>query len=533
MSAGRAYTRSSRIARRVLQVSVFAFLAYGALGGPWRNYKLAHNLERLVAMIEGPVWGALYGANDRLLSFFGDAYEASFSVLGTHASATVFGLETMDPILALSQVVGGTPRPVALLVAALVPLALALALGKVFCSHLCPMRTLFELAQALRRGSMRLGVPLPDLELHRGPRLGGFVLAGGLVGAAISGAALWYWLIPYLALGGAIFLGLTTGAAGTLGVLAGLQLLFDGALAPGYICHNLCPTGFLLERVGRRSLLRIQKRDTTPCPRSCSSCILRCPYGLEPKRLASGGPDPNERSLLAGCDACGACTVACPSQKLERTLVWPTRPKRSRGPAALLLAGALLGGLGLAEPAAAHHNKGMPHYGYFENYPQVPTEEYLTVDGGFEMGATIFNFQGLDRRTADTPNDVKIFVYLYDQTKQEGYTGPARFEIWKGDTRVAEFRREKVDEEAVYSTRETLPESGDYLLIAHFADGSGDPSSERSLLLPFHIDLAGGGLGAPTVLAGLALVGIAALVARLGRRRAPRARRRPAQGRPA
>lgn len=169
--------------------------------------------------------------------------------------------------------------------------------------------------------------------------------------------------------------------------------------------------------------------------------------------------------------------------------------------------------LWLASPAAAHHNKGLPHYGYFENYPQVPTEEYVRVQGRWEVGVTIFNFQGLNQReTSTTPNDVKFFLYLYDLDADRSYRGPVAVDIVQGDARVSSFSRLEVDTEGVYITRETLPASGDYALVLHFESEEG----AESVRLPFHVDLAIdqinwallGGMGAGVAaLFGLALAG--------------------------
>jgi hypothetical protein len=136
--------------------------------------------------------------------------------------------------------------------------------------------------------------------------------------------------------------------------------------------------------------------------------------------------------------------------------------------------------------ALAHHNKGLPHYGYFENYPQVPTEEFIRIDGRWEVGATIFNFQGIEsRESSDTPNDVKIYAYIYDLQEDEGYTGPVRMEIVLDDQVVSSFERVEPDQEGVYLSRETLPQSGDYDLVFHFPEGQAT--------LPFYVDLAGDG----------------------------------------
>ena len=135
----------------------------------------------------------------------------------------------------------------------------------------------------------------------------------------------------------------------------------------------------------------------------------------------------------------------------------------------------------------------------------------MEIHGRWEIGATVFNFQGLDRRAADTPNDVKLYVYLYDLKADRAYLGPVDFEIRHDGQVVARFHRSKVDEEAVYSTRETLPESGEYQLVAHM-DGMA-PS------FVFQVDLAADRINWMLVIGLIVPVGIIFALAFVGRRR--------------
>jgi ferredoxin len=289
------------------------------------------------------------------------------------------------------------------------------------------------------------------------------VLVGGLLATALSSAAVWLLILPYAALGAGVHLYVAGAAAGSLFAVVGFWMAVDVLVAPGLFCKNLCPTGFLLGHVGRFSWLRVAKRpDAAPCPTGCRVCQQTCPYALLPR----------DDTHVPSCDACGRCVSACPGGRLQRQILLPIIG---------MLVFAWLPG-----PASAHHNKGMPHYGYFENYAQVPSEEYLTIQGRWEMGATLFNFQGLDRRTADTPNDVKIYIYLYDRDAGRGWEERVEFSILLDGESIATFVREHVDEESVYSTRETVPRSGDYELVAH-VDGD-------HVVLPFHVDLASDGV---------------------------------------
>jgi polyferredoxin len=483
-----------QIIRRSLQLGVFVFIFYTAFGAMWRNYKTAHNHRRLVTLMHGETWGDLYGANEDMLSKLGEPYEQSLNFLGGTWASTIGGIDGADPILVAANVTTTGSITADLLLGLLLPLGIALLLGKVFCSHLCPMRLIFEVGQMIRLGLVRVGVPLP--ELRHGDRFGAWVLAGGLLATMIAGGAVWFFILPYVAVSTTIFLYVSTGVVVSLIGVAALWAAIDMLIAPGYWCKNLCPTGFILENVGRLSLLKLRKTGTEPCPDKCNQCEKTCPYALSPK----------EETHMPACDNCGRCVPACPKSRLVRRFALPVLT--------------LLGILAFPSMAEAHHNKGLPHYGYFDNYPQVPVNEYIAIQGRWEIGATFFNFQGLQRQDADTPNDVKIYSYLYDLENDVAYIGPVDFEIRKGSEVVATYHREIVDEEAVYSTRQTMPSTGEYTLVA-IVDG-------HEIHLPFYIDVGGdginwlliGGIALPVIiLFGLAIAG--------RKRRRKRKRKRP------
>jgi ferredoxin-type protein NapH len=478
--------------RHGLQLAVVAFVIYAALGASWRNYKVAHNHRRLVALMQGEVWGALYGLNEDALALLGEPYEASLQFLGMPWAARVFGVNTADPILVLSHVLRHRSLPLTLLTSLMAPVLLALVLGKVFCSYLCPARLLFDIAQGLRAGLHRLGIVLPAWRSET--RFGGYVLLGGLLASLASSTAVWLFILPYVSFSVGLFLLLSSGTGTVLLSVALGWFVVDLGLAPGYFCHNLCPTGFLLEQIGRFSLIKLRKKTAQACPPSCNLCQRACPYALQPK----------EGLHLPACNNCGACITACPSDRLGRqvNVVLPVL--------SLVL-------LALPMAALAHHNKGMPHYGYYQNYAQTPTEEFVALDGKWEIGATIFNFQGLDRRAANTPNDVKMYLYLYDTEAKTSYQGPLNIEIRQGRDVIARFERQQVDEEAVYSTRETLPRSGTYELVA-------EVGSDR-VTLPFHVELAADAINW-WVIGGIPTLGVWVIALLLHGRSRPRRRRK-------
>lgn len=112
----------------------------------------------------------------------------------------------------------------------------------------------------------------------------------------------------------------------------------------------------------------------------------------------------------------------------------------------------------------AHHFKGLPHYNYFENYPQVPEEEFLGQSEGYEFSLVVYDFQGINRDDLDEPNTVRLFLVIFELLSGYVYTGPLTLEILDGTNPVYTERIESGASENLYSVHESLPDDGDYAL---------------------------------------------------------------------
>jgi ferredoxin-type protein NapH len=450
--------------RKLIQSASLFFIVYAALSGHWRNFKVAHNSSRIVGLMTNETWGEVYYYNERLLSWFGDPLAVSDTMTGGPWAARFAGITFIDPLAALALVAGGNAPVAATLLGAALPLLIALLMGRVFCSFLCPARLLFEIGNGVRRALIWMGLSLPEVRI---PRLGLWVAAASVLFAAGAGPGIFQYLLPYLAINAGLHGYLFSGALVSTAVWAVLMVLVDMLIAPGQICHSICPTGALLEQVGRPAMLRVVRSDPE-CPPSCDVCQRACPYGLYP----------GHKTHRPACDTCGRCVAVCPQKKLSHAgrLPW----------AAMLAAAVLL----LPASAMAHHNKGLPHYGYFENYPQVPTQEFIDEDERWEVGAVLFNFQGLERRTSDTPTDVRIFAYIYDLQENHGYKGPLTLHLHHNDQRIVSFERVAADPEGVYTVRYTMPETDWYELVFEI------PVEDDVAIIPLdiHVDLSSGDL---------------------------------------
>jgi ferredoxin-type protein NapH len=309
LSPARRRALLAQLLRKLIQLSVLLLIVWTALNTVWRNFKVAHNSERLVGLLTGDLGGWLYGRNEELLALFGEPRAVSEAFLGAPWGMRFLGISMSDPWSLTAVLAAGELPPTAMVLAALPPLLLALAAGRVFCSHICPARLIFEVGGLVRQGLIRAIGPLPELAI---PPMGLWVAAGMVGASASTGAAVFHFTLPYLGLSSSIYSAVLAGSIGASGVMFAAMVLVDALLAPGQICRSLCPTGALLGAVGRWTPWRLRKAEVgqRPCPSSCNLCQRACPYGLFPGKNAH----------FPGCDTCGRCAVVCPDSKLSRSI---------------------------------------------------------------------------------------------------------------------------------------------------------------------------------------------------------------------
>ena len=227
-------------------------------------------------------------------------------VSGSFFALDFGGLSFADPVAAAQVAAMGVLPAARLLGGAVLSLGLALLLGRVFCSWICPYGFFSEIAHSLRwrRGCGRLQVR----QAFWGKTL---LLAMGLVAALGAG----FPALGIVSLPGEISLlpvlvwqgddvWLLLGAAAV--PLAALALEF--ATGKRLWCRFVCPQSVLLGAAARclpakAPGLRIgwqagkcSCKGTPPCQQACS-------LDLNPRRI--GGPDRRD------CTHCGDCVATC------------------------------------------------------------------------------------------------------------------------------------------------------------------------------------------------------------------------------
>lgn len=131
---------------------------------------------------------------------------------------------------------------------------------------------------------------------------------------------------------------------------------------------------------------------------------------------------------------------------------------------------------------AAHHFKGLPHYNYFENYPEIPEEEFLGQVGDYEVSLVVYDFQGIQRENVDDPDMVRMFLVIFNLRNNDIYGGPLTFEILDRGKVVHTERHKSSELENLYSMHQNLPDTGKYSLRMTLHD-----AGDLQCVIPFQL----------------------------------------------
>lgn len=193
------------------------------------------------------------------------------------------------------------------LVGMLIPVLLASCLGRVFCSWLCPVSFILELAEQVRKKLSPKRFLFNGLVVAK--RVLWFTLIAEILASLILGAPLFVFLSPPGLVGRElmmlVFFHKLALEGVTLIVVIALELFTRRCF-----CRSFCPLGALLALLGTRRRLRVVRREQS-CT-SCRICDYSCPMGIRPSLGESAG---------AYCWNCGECVDSCRHGSLNFTWV--------------------------------------------------------------------------------------------------------------------------------------------------------------------------------------------------------------------
>ncbi len=222
-------------------------------------------------------------------------------MMGTFYSIRIGHLDIMDPALMFQTILLTKQISFSALLAGTFPLILAIVLGRVFCSWVCPYNLLAEYVAKLRK----IVFPQKKYVLNHNPKPHWYWIIFGLVVTTLMILG-----IPLITL--TSFPGLISSEAadlilnGTIGVevvLIIIVVLLEFFIAPHFWCKYACPVGATLALFRYRHTLHVQF-DPKGC--HCDSikmlpCNSVCPLGL----------DPRHKDIHPYCYNCGECIYSC------------------------------------------------------------------------------------------------------------------------------------------------------------------------------------------------------------------------------
>lgn len=228
---------------------------------------------------------------------------------GNLSSSLWFGeLKLTDPFILLQSFFAGSSIALpALLGAIIVGGFYAFLAGRLYCSWVCPINLLTDLAYWLRKKFKIKG----NMSLSRNLRL--WVLALSLVLSFLGGTLAWEIVNPITRFQRELMWFSLSGA-----MLLGSLFLFDLFVSRRAWCGHLCPVGAFYGLLGRYGRLKVTATPTENCDSSgCSRCVAVCP---EPHVLAPVVSKQEQTVTSGDCTRCGACLDECHEGTLSMKL---------------------------------------------------------------------------------------------------------------------------------------------------------------------------------------------------------------------
>ncbi len=236
------------------------------------------------------------------------------SVLGLYMGANMYGwkilqgnlsasllLETVplaDPYAVLQMLFAGAVLASDVLIGALIIVVLyGVAGGRMFCSWVCPVNMITDLANWLRR---KLGISKVQRRVYMRRYVRFWIVGISLLLSFLMGVAAFELISPIAMAHRGLVFGMGFGFGALL-----IIFLFDLFVHEHGWCGYLCPLGGFYALLGKLSLVRV-RHDAIKCT-ECMACKEVCP---EKEVLFMVGKS-SESVLKGECTNCARCIEVC------------------------------------------------------------------------------------------------------------------------------------------------------------------------------------------------------------------------------
>ena len=216
-------------------------------------------------------------------------------------SETLEVLPLTDPHVLLQAVMAGVvPHQDALIGVAIVVVIYMVLGGRVFCSWVCPVNLVTDLACCTRR---MLDIR-SSTQISRNSRY--WMLGVTLVLPLVTGSIVWELVNPV----SMMFRGIVFGLGMAWLILVGI-FLFDIFVSKEGWCGRVCPVGAFYSLLGSKSLVRVVAEDRDKCD-DCMDCFEVCPEEQVIRPALKGADKGIGPVILSGnCTNCGRCIDVC------------------------------------------------------------------------------------------------------------------------------------------------------------------------------------------------------------------------------
>ncbi len=216
-------------------------------------------------------------------------------------SETLEVLPLTDPHVLLQAVMAGVvPHTDALIGVAIVVVFYMIVGGRVFCSWVCPVNLVTDLACCTRR---MLDIR-SSTQITRNTRY--WMLGLTLVLPLVTGSIVWELVNPV----SMAFRGIVFGLGMAWVILLGV-FLFDVFIAKEGWCGRVCPVGAFYSLLGSKSLVRVVAEDRDKCD-DCMDCFEVCPEQQVIRPALYGADKGIGPVIMSGnCTNCGRCIDVC------------------------------------------------------------------------------------------------------------------------------------------------------------------------------------------------------------------------------
>lgn len=208
-----------------------------------------------------------------------------------------------DPFAVLQMLFSGFLCSSGLIIGAATILAIyAITGGRVFCSWVCPMNMVTDLANFIR-SKLKLS-PVSRLIIPRNTRY--YILILSLLISPLLGFAAFEAINPI----GILYRGIIF-SFGFGWVVISALMLFEISLLENGWCGHLCPVGAFYSVIGRFGFLRIW--HTKDKCTNCMNCFKICPE----KQVLSTVTVTDGYIKSGDCNKCGRCVEVCDDKALN------------------------------------------------------------------------------------------------------------------------------------------------------------------------------------------------------------------------